>query len=648
MTWFDTAHLADGLHFFPLGRGPVQVRIDGTAVRELEPGWFARGAYAGVPGFIILDLATDVGRSSFWILDTEGNLLGSDVKPPPAPSADAFHNGLRTHLKEIAHALITDELAPGSKAVRSFYRLQVSTREMILTLAGARSFANGVEIVDLVRDAAEGWTLVSPVGNSIGVSYDRLMRTLHVFLNERLIDGFKTKCLRWPFLTKAGLNENVHCLFVDSRLGLLRCIDGETGIVYYVVIWGAQLQSVAVYVPASNVLFGYSTGGPGVFLGVLRADPVDFEAKLAQLFLCSGAAFLKWLQVPAIEFAGFMWPGSDAHLGHYLWNETSGLEVIVRELEKSDLPRIFALGAPGGYEFYGPVEDLYPELNGKFIKSFSNVKAMEEYCYVHGIQALRVSGQFVSQDVRNRIMRAVKSDPDVAILRQMVETNLPAANPVIVLGLRLTDRTHAQLREFYCALIDNLLKHCPNLVVVIDGVNSRPGQVRGASYDVFSGARLNRGLIDMEAQIVQDIRAYFIDRPVTVVDCVGTSMRTNLFWIDRSNMFVAPWGAGLVKYRWVCNKPGFVMTNRSNLLNPIALPIYHLPGHMENPTAMEFIDPAIVYDIRRPDEVLDEHLRDAALSAGGLSATNFTVDAAAAISRITSLFLGSLAAVQTG
>ena len=395
-------------------------------------------------------------------------------------------------------------------------------------------------------------------------------------------------------------------------------------------------------------MFGYSTGGAGVFFGVLCADPVDFEAQLAQLLLCSGAAILKWLRIRPVEQVSFMWPGSVAHLGHYLWNETSGLEIIVRDLEKSDLPRVFALGAPGGYEFYGPIEDLYPELNGKFIKSLSDVRAMEEYCYLHGIQAIRVSGQFVSNDVRSRIMNSVNSDPDVAILRQMIEMSTFAENPTIVLGLRLTDRTHAHLQEFYCALIDNLLKHCPNLTVVIDGVNSRPGQVRGASYDVYSGARQKRGLVDLEAQIVQDIRAYFIGRPVTLVDCVGTSMRTNLFWIDRSHMFVAPWGAGLVKYRWVCNKPGFVMTNRSNLLNPTALPIYHLPDHMESPTEMEFIDPGLVYDIRRPDEVLDEHLRDAAQRVGGLSAANFTVDTVAAVSRITQLFLGSVAAAQTG
>ena len=165
---------------------------------------------------------------------------------------------------------------------------------------------------------------------------------------------------------------------------------------------------------------------------------------------------------------------------------------------------------------------------------------------------------------------------------------------------------------------------------------------------MFSGARQTRGIIDIESQLVQEIRAYFAGRPVTIIDCVGTSMRVNLFWVNRGHMFVAPWGAGLVKYRWICNKPGFVMTNRSNLLNPTALPIYHLSSHMEDPTEMEFIDPSLVFDIRRPDEILDENLRDAAQRVGGLSAANFTVDTAAAVSQITSLFLRSVSAAQAG
>ena len=646
MTWFDTAHIADQLCFFPSDGDPVQVKINGTTVRALELGWFARGTYSGISPFKILDLATDSGRSSFWILDADGNLVGSDVRPLPDDIAAVFLEKLRNHLKHIADALIANQFAPGSAAVKSFFRLQSATRETMLNMANARSLASGFEIVDLATTSGASWPVIDAAGNAVDLTHDRLMRALHVFLNERLIDGFKAKCLRWPFLTKDGLNEEVHCMFIDYRLGLLRCVDSDSGLVYYVITWGAQLQSVAVFVPAAKRLFGYSTGGPGVFFGVLQADPKDLEAQLARLFLCSGAALLSWLQVRPTELATFMWPGSAAHLGHYLWNETSGLEIMVRDLETNDLPRIFALGAPGGYEFYGPTEDLYPELSGKFIKSISDVRAMGEYCYIHGIQAVRVSGQFVSSDVRHRIMNAVASDPDVAILAQMVDQNKSAGNPTIILGLRLTDRTHSQLKEFYCHLIDNILRHCPSLTIVIDGVNSRPGQARGASYNVFSGARQTRGIIDIESQLVREIRAYFAGRPVTIIDCVGTSMRVNLFWVNQGHMFVAPWGAGLVKYRWVCNKPGFVMTNRSNLLNPIALPIYHLSNHMEDPTEMEFIDPSLVFDIRMPDEILDENLRDAAQRVGGLSAANFTVDTAAAVSQITSLFLRSVSAAQ--
>jgi hypothetical protein len=70
----------------------------------------------------------------------------------------------------------------------------------------------------------------------------------------------------------------------------------------------------------------------------------------------------------------------------------------------------------------------------------------------------------------------------------------------------------------------------------------------------------------------------------------------------------------------------------------MALPIYHFPDHMEAPTEMEFADPAHVHDVRRPGEVLDEQMRDAALRSGGLSAANFTVDYEHVFPKIVAMF----------
>jgi hypothetical protein len=142
----------------------------------------------------------------------------------------------------------------------------------------------------------------------------------------------------------------------------------------------------------------------------------------------------------------------------------------------------------------------------------------------------------------------------------------------------------------------------------------------------------------MAKQIVD--RANFLS--LRAINCVGTTMRQNLFWIEQGHMFVAPWGGGLVKYRWICNLPGYILASRVNLLNPVQTGIYHLPTHMEDPSTVEYVDPNLVSDLHADGILLDERGRDPVFLATGLSNVSFAVDYAEVIPRIGKLFLQAI------
>jgi hypothetical protein len=61
-------------------------------------------------------------------------------------------------------------------------------------------------------------------------------------------------------------------------------------------------------------------------------------------------------------------------------------------------------------------------------------------------------------------------------------------------------------------------------------------------------------------------------------------------------MFFSVWGAGLAKYRWTTNTPGFVLSNAWNLRHKRDLRIYDAPEFIENPTPLVFVDVACVTD----------------------------------------------------
>lgn len=97
-------------------------------------------------------------------------------------------------------------------------------------------------------------------------------------------------------------------------------------------------------------------------------------------------------------------------------------------------------------------------------------------------------------------------------------------------------------------------------------------------------------------------------------------MRESLFWVSRSHFFISVYGAGLAKYRWVCNKPGLLLTGEWNLRHREDLRIYESDQYMEAPEMMTHIKE---HEVR--DELNAELLQRPELHADG-SVANFHVD----------------------
>jgi hypothetical protein len=82
-------------------------------------------------------------------------------------------------------------------------------------------------------------------------------------------------------------------------------------------------------------------------------------------------------------------------------------------------------------------------------------------------------------------------------------------------------------------------------------------------------------------------------------------MSESIHWCNRSDFFITPWGAGLAKYRWVCNRPGLVLASPRFLreAGEQTVHLYDSPEFMEDPSRLEFVASTDVQD--EPDaEVL--------------------------------------------
>jgi hypothetical protein len=164
-----------------------------------------------------------------------------------------------------------------------------------------------------------------------------------------------------------------------------------------------------------------------------------------------------------------------------------------------------------------------------------------------------------------------------------------------LLGLRVENRTLIDLTTFCSRLLAALYKMTGEVAVVIDGHNTvKHGDSRTYPSDHQQSAA--RPPVEVEQEIVEVLRKECIGRPIHIISTIAQPLGVSVFWCQRSNFFVTMWGAGLAKYRWICNKPGLVVTSRWNLIHRSDLRIYDAPESLEGGSAMEFLPTEHVSD----------------------------------------------------
>lgn len=650
MTWVDVSQ-ADGCWRAAIAGEYRPILLNSQPVKTFGAGWRPRGLYTAIEPFYLLDLCSDAGESGYWLLDCRLNFVTNRLTDVPAEAQGEFRQALDDGLAPIIRTAVAEPLA-GRANIADFYTLPRSTRLAMLAMRPDHGLPP-LRWVDLTSCPDDRWTISAASGDAVVIHKDQLLDVIGSNVSAICLSAFQAQRLTWPCLCSdgsTGKTENVRCLFFSEHLGVARCTIPGTSIVYYVILYGAPITAVGIFIPAAGLVFMYGGGLGPQFIGHMGDDPGQFLWALVDYLLGCSSAILRFLETPPTELATFMWSAEKALIGHYLWNELPGLEALALRVPAANLPDIFALGASRGAEFYGPVETLFPEFTGRVIRSHSDVLSAQEFCYKTGKQALLLNYRYVSAGVRNRVLNAASADPTVRMISDLATTDPGGCDsrkgigsaPVIVLGLRVVSRTHVHLGQFYCKVLERLLQHTPLLTVVIDGHNSQPGGSPGRTL-----LSLNVGgwsPLELEQAIVEEIRAFANGRDVRVVSCVGSPMLLNLYWINRSIMFVAPWGAGLAKYRWVCNKPGVVFSSKVNLRYSKGLGIYHEKIHMEDPTPLHFVDPEWVIDIpTHPAQVAEAKEAKERGELPGISTVCFEFIDDSVLDLISSVFLSNLA-----
>jgi len=570
----------------------VPLRMSGQPVAGFVTGWHARFVYTGFAPIYLLELVRDDGSKATWYLDETMNRLGGELKELSAETQALLAQKYLEVTGAPWQSLVLSQNPVWPPAVDGLSDVNAGTLMAISKMAN-RGGEEDVSWHDISN--ADASALAIQNGNATGsvqIFADHVKSILSIEAQTNFLAALSSGKLSWPSPVTGRPVTRVHGLYIDHMMILYRCVDDDTQLIFYVCCGGHHLQTLGVMFPTVRRAF-YLTAAQR---HLAQSACVNMMHRLMLYITRSGRHLPKYFSQQLGTFATPLWSGGSFHIGHHLWNELSGLMKIVTSVPAACYPKVIVLGNDGDGEAYGEVDRLFPELARLVVRQIPGDAEMVEFCCNNGIQIIRVTDSYVSKALRDRIMQLVRTSPNVEDDRILAQRLKQEGVPIVALGLRVENRTVVDSEAFSNRIVEYLEQCLGRVAVVIDGHNSRLRDGRAESYPSFTEARAAQPPTEVEKRIAKSLQANFRNGNVTVIDNIGATMEASLFWLDQSDFFISPWGAGLAKYRWVANKPGVVVSSKWVLQNKGDLHIYDDEEYMETPSDIRFIGSEHVFD----------------------------------------------------
>ncbi|PPD41799.1 MAG: hypothetical protein CTY16_15585 [Methylobacter sp.] len=554
-------------------------------------GWEAKSVLKLGDGTLYIVLWTHInGSDDLWFLNDQltffanGNLL-NDSKYNDTPYAKLWSLYLSDVLYRVWYSLITPNLLQNNPDF-SPSELFISNNVIQDINLIVNPFTFPCQFIDL-SVASDQSDLFNDVYPSITKNY--LMDALSSFSSytenwqdEAIINGHvEIKC---PFTGKL-IQSNDSLLLSTSTVMYRFQAENE---IFFLICHSHFNVKYAIFFPKQHVIF-FRGVKQGIYINQKIIDAgllkVLKDWHLIKPYLISE------VEKTPVSFCEY------SHVGHNLWNELSAIERMDTRhaLDKLDKFYIFQ-----NSEIYAPIDILFPALKGKNYKIGSNMLAHHIYKDLHLL--VKPGDQYISKSLTKKIIDYSKlgyeeySDEFGCFSKKHFSV-------VILFTLRFDNRSWIDQESGICKVITKLSEnHNGNIALVIDGhnVNSSGSKMKSHSESLIKSSK-GVDLFDTEYETAERIKEALTSNAITVFNTIGCSVRESISWCLQSDFFVAPWGAGLAKCKWVANMPGIVFSNRKMLAHTAGdLHIYDDPKYLEGATPCEYIDLTEIEDI---DEV---------------------------------------------
>ena len=615
MRAFEVQHI-DGAYHVRLDLGPQPIILGHAPLGALDPGWKPEWLFEVNETLNILALGHEDGRRAAWFLDGGLRFLtNSGGQLPPDQRTQIANAGIPVIRALCGNALLWEpEQTPDSAFEAVFAAVLASDPAIILPIAEAVCPPSR-SVVLYEQNGRLDPRAIEQLPEIFGGPID--MDALQSFFQQDILAGQIEAARTGRLMMRSPLDG--HQLISDAAWcpqpdGLIYRFNGpEPRDQFFAILYGFQISLFSVYFPRYN-LFLYA--GKAKQDRVHRALTPRPERGLFDHIL----RFADHLPKPGTDFRQPLILRSYDHLGHHLWNELGGLYDTVKALGADHMPPVI-IANPEMTEMYGDIDTIFPELDGKVYR-VNNLHTAIDATYHGGFLPLRPTGVHVCRDLASRIGRIAAGKYLNSATIRLLEGLRAARFRFVILGLRVENRTVVDFPTFCEDLITMLTHELGRVLIIVDGQNSSD---TGQDYRVTLMEPGRDSPLKIETSIVERLERHFAsNRDVVILSAIGLPILASIALCAQAEFFVTPWGAGLAKYRWICDRPGLALAGPAcERTQPIHL--YDDPRFTEAASPMYFMGPGEIEDA--PDDPV-------LLPGGDADRVNIRVDMAALRTRI--------------
>ena len=361
---------------------------------------------------------------------------------------------------------------------------------------------------------------------------------------------------------------------LDGQLGIYRFIGDQT---FYLFNYGPAFKKILVYFPHLELIIRLAPGGPDLveLVNKWKALAVTYWQKVIEHIAYSGTREI-------VLTHG--WMGSTAH---HLLNDLTGINRLVKTGRINNVDKFLV----GGFEYYGRLEEIFPEIPKEKILRFfhDNFSYLPEVVLDGKFFALKAGDRLITEELAKRIHKVAINKCNKPFLNEL--ENAKKNSPLILMTVRSSGRRMWMSQvQGIASIIQKLSLDFPNLGVVLDGI-SRPYGKETSLSD-----REEEMLADDQA-VVKQILELLPDNQVSVYNTIGCTMSESIAWACAIDSYIVPFGGGMAKVTYVANKPGVVYCNRT-ILETSYKDHWYTASQRENGIAPTYIPSGYVVDLK--------------------------------------------------